>query len=374
MGKVALEHLAAEDVRTLVRHPNAEKRSFAAQRICRTVRTVKLSDAERAFAHRLLDYMAKDAAAIVRRSLAITLKNSPELPRSVAKKLAADIDNIAIPVLTYSPVLTDEDLVDVLRSRAAAKIIAIAKRPVVSGTVVREIVRYGDGQAVAEVAANDGAIIDVETADLLLELYKDDDLIRDAFIARKDMPAHILEKLMTMVSEEAAVLMHNRHDIPVDVAVDLANRTRERATMEIVTPDLHDRELKLMIKQLDETGRLTPSFLIRAAGSGRIKLLQYSLSRMSNVSPDKTLLMIHDAGPLGLRALCQHAGLSDIDTKVIRAACVIYRDLEASGLEYDPAYFKTLMMERMLTLPIEMPKADQSWFLERLDGLEAMAA
>jgi len=176
MAGIALEKLREEDVRALVRHPDPERRASAAQRICRTLRTTELSAVERAFAHKLLDYMAEDAVAIVRRALAITLKNSPELPRSVAKKLAADIDNIAVPILTYSPVLTDEDLVDVLRSKAAAKIIAVARRPSVSGTVVREIVRFGDSRAVAEVAANDGALIDADMAESMLELYKENDL------------------------------------------------------------------------------------------------------------------------------------------------------------------------------------------------------
>ena len=161
---ITLEHIKEEDVRTLLRHPDPEKRAQAGQRICYKVRGAELSSGERKFAHKLLDLMSQDAVAIVRRTLSVTLRNSPELPRDVALRLAADIDNIAVPVLLNSPVLTDEDLVDVLRSKAAAKVAAIAKRAKVSGTIVREIVRYGDSHAVAQVAANDGAIIDEKLA------------------------------------------------------------------------------------------------------------------------------------------------------------------------------------------------------------------
>lgn len=367
---IALEHIREDDVRTLVRHPDAEHRARAAQRICHVLRKAKLSDAERKFARQLLDFMADDAVAIVRRALAVALKNSPELPRELALKLALDVDSIATPVLSSSPVFTDEDLIEILRSKAAAKVIAVAKRPFVSGSVVRAIIRYGDSKAVAEVAANDGAVIEASVADTILDIYHDDDLIKEAFITRRDLPTSVMEKLITIVSEEAALILSQRHDIPVEVAVDIANRARERATINIVELDMKDRELHLFIKRMADSGRLTPSFLIRAVGFGRMRILKYALSVMGEVSPSKANLMIHDGGPFGLKALCVKAGLNDNESKFIRAACAIYRDIEISGLEYDQTYFQTLMLERILTLPITIDEADQNWFLERLDALE----
>ena len=132
----ATKPITDEDIRVLVSHPDAERRVVVAQKICRRVRDHPLSDGERKIANEILGFIAEDAASLVRRALAITLKNSPELPRDVALKLAADIDSIAVPVLNFSPVFNDLDLVEILKSRAAAKIIAVAKRPKVSGSVV----------------------------------------------------------------------------------------------------------------------------------------------------------------------------------------------------------------------------------------------
>lgn len=371
---ITLEHIKEEDVRALLRHPDPEKRAQAGQRICHKVRAGQLSDGERKFAHKLLHYMSQDAVAIVRRTLSVTLKNSPELPHDIAMRIAADVDNIAVPVLMNSPVLTDEDLVEILRSKAAAKVIAIAKRARVSGTVVREIVRYGDSHAVAEVAANDGAIIDETLAKDLLEVYHDDDLIKEAFIARHDLPVTVMEKLITIVSEEAALLIHRRHDVPVEVAIDLATRSRERATLDIAREDMREKDMQLFVDRLSGEGRLMPSLLIRMAGLGRMNLLKFAFARLSGVTPAKTALMIHDGGPFGLKALCERSGLTPAQTKFIRAACAIFRDLEHSGQEYDHIHFQYLMVQRMLSLPFELPEAEQNWFLERLDGLEDQAA
>lgn len=370
MANVVLDQIKENDVRVLLKHPNPEKRASAGQRICRAIRGGELSDSERAFAHKLLQLMADDAVAIVRRTLSVTLRNSPELPRAIAKKIIADIDNVAIPVLVNSPVLTDEDLVEVLRSKASSKIIAIARRAKVSGTLVREIVRFGDSHAVAEVAANDGALIDPAFAATMLDLYHDDDLIKQAFIARKDLPVRVMEKLITMVSNEAAILINRRHDLPMNLSVALAARARERATLDIVDDDLTERDMQLLIERLHNEARLVPSIIIRMAGLGRMRLLKHALSALSGIRPAKTALMIHDGGPFGLKALCERAGMSSSHTKIIRAACAIFRDLEVSGTEYDQTFFQTLMIERMLTLPYDLSDADQDWFLERLDGLE----
>ncbi len=374
MTGITLEHLKEDDVRALLRHPDPEKRAQAGQRICHKVRAGELSSGERLFARKLLDYMSQDAVAIVRRTLSVTLKNSPELPRDIALRLAADIDNIAVPILTNSPVLTDEDLVEVLRSKAAAKVMAIAKRARVSGTIVREIVRYGDSRAVAEIAANDGAVIDEDLAESLLDVYHDDDLIKEAFISRRDLPVKVMERLITIVSEEAALLMNRHHDIPVAVAVDIASRARERATLDITYPNMREKDMQFFAERLHQEGRLMPSLLIRMAGLGRMGLLKYALAELSGITPAKAALMIHDGGPFGLKALCERSGLDPQQTKFIRAACAIFRDLENCGTEYDQACFQSLMVERMLTLPFDMPENEQNWFLERLDGLEAHAA
>jgi len=368
MEKLALKSLKAEDVKNVVRHPDEAVRAIAAQRVCRDIRSKTLSDEERKFARKLLKHIAEDSAEMVRRALAVTLKNSPKLPRDVAVKLSGDIETIAVPVLTHSPVFTDDDLVDILKSKAAAKIIAVAKRVSVSDHVARAIIRFGDSRAVAEVAANDGALISEETASAMLDIYKNDDLIAQSMISRRDLPPKIVEKMITLVSEDVAVQLTKRHSIPVDLAIDLATRSRERATLDFIDQSWVSKDLKGLVARIHGEGRLTTSLLIRAICSGQMRFAEQALAILSGVSVQKAVLMIHDGGPFGLKALCLRAGLNENMAQIIRAAVTIYRDLEQSGLDYDRIYFQELMIERVLTLPFELPEIDQLWFLEKLDG------
>jgi len=369
---IALKNLNNEDIRIVVRHPDEAVRAIAAQRICRDVRSKTLTDDERSFAHKLLKLILEDSADMVRRALAVTLKNSPKLPRDIALKLAEDIDNIAVPVLTHSPVFTDEDLIVVLRSKAAAKALAVAQRVSVSDHVVRAIIRFGDSRSVAEVAANDGALISEQSAYEMLKLYKNDNLITAGMIERRDLPPVIVEKLITAVSEEAAIRITERHNVSADTAINIANRSRERAIVEFIQPTWPTKEMDKFVSRLHQEGRLTHDLVIRAIGCGQMRFTEQALAKLSGVSVRKSVLMIHDGGPFGLKALCTRAGLNEYNTQLIRAACAIYSDLELSGLDYDNAHFQQLMIERVLTLPFDLPEVEQFWFLEKLDGFSEL--
>lgn len=356
-----------DDVRMAVRHPDTNMRVLATQRVCRHIRK-GLDPSDRDFAHKILHHIMTDTASMVRRALAVTLRNSPELPRAIARKLIADIDNIAVPVLTESPVLTDDDLLLVLKSKAAAKVRAIANRPKVSGNVVEEVVRLGDNIAIANIAANDGAELSTQTATKILSLYHSDDLIKSAFIDRHDLPPHVAEKLLTLVSEEAAWRINKRHALPVDIAIGLATRARERASMELFDQVWVSRDLMGLVERLERDGRLTLSLIIRAAGCGLMAFVEHALCVKGNVPFGKSRLMLHDKGPLGAKALAARAGMNDLQARVLRAACVIYHDLEDSSQLYSREQFQARMIERIMTLSLPWSEDDQAWFMERLDG------
>lgn len=371
----ASARFSEDDIRTLVTHPDEDRRALAARRICQTLKRpttrldAMLSQSERDLAHMLLRYMARDVADMVRRALAVTLKNAAELPRDVALMLIADIDSVAVPVLNFSPVLTEADLIEVLRSKAAAKIMAVAERRSVSGTLVDEIIRFGDSPALAALAANDGAHISPAQASTMLDAYRNDDLIAEAFIARRDLPALILERLVTRTSEDVAIKLASRHGLSVDLAVSLANRSRERATVEVLSRAVSPRDIVTFVTHLHQNARLTPSVIMRAAGCGHMRFVEAGLAVLAGISAAKAALMVHDGGPFALKALCARADLTKAQSAFIHASAVIFRDLEQSGEPYHSDGFREMMIMRVLTLPIEISESDQLYFLETLDSL-----
>ncbi len=363
-------NLDPEDVRNIVSHPDRDVRSVLTQKICRHIKNVKLSDQEQAVVTELLRLIAKDAAAMVRRALAITLKNSPNLPHDIAQKLIQDVDSIAVPILSHSPVLTDEDLLEILKSKAAAKMMAITKRPYITGNLVKALVRFGDSHIVASVAANDGAEIDADMGAHMLDLYYNNDLIKESFIARRELPPTVVEKLISLISAEAALRLNAKHEIPLDIAIELAGQTRERAQIDFISQSWVSRDLKSLIQRLYRENRLTTTLIVRAACCGQMQFVEQALAIRAEINLRKSSLMLHDGGPFGLKALCERSGLGAADFTLLRASLVIYRDLEIKGGNYSKEKFQTLMLERVLTLPLCFTDADMDYLFDKLDAVQ----
>jgi uncharacterized protein (DUF2336 family) len=95
--------LTEEDIRTLVKGVSPAERAAAAHKLCQTIDETELSDEDREAAYEILRVMAADAAGMVRRALVVTLKASPLVPRDVALRLARDVEEISLPMLSFSP-------------------------------------------------------------------------------------------------------------------------------------------------------------------------------------------------------------------------------------------------------------------------------
>src|SRR5690606_24962781 len=139
------------------RSPTLAARADAAQKICRTIEQAPITGHDRELAHEILRIMAADAAEVVRRALAVSLKDSPLLPRDVALKLAADVESICTPVLSFSPAFTDADLVEIVRVGGPIRQLAIARRPELSPLVTEALAEVAAEEALEVCCANEGA-------------------------------------------------------------------------------------------------------------------------------------------------------------------------------------------------------------------------
>ncbi len=369
---VLRSRLTDEDVRKLVKGETDQARAMAAHKICRRIGLSKLGAEERGAADEILGYMARDAAVMVRRALSVTLKNSPHLSHDIAVKLAHDIDAIAQPILEESPVLTDDDLIAIVRAGLPAKQTAIARRAAISTDVVSEIVQHGVEEAVATLAANDGAAFD-ETAYLnALDRFADAPRVAEAFLDRTMMPPMVAEKLIAHLSDLALQKLVKKHALPPQLAVELAESTRERATIDILDQAGCQQDMRRFVQQLILNGRLTPSLVLRGLCLGHMPFFEHAMAELAGVPHQKAWLLVHDAGPLGLRAVFERTGLPGRLYGAVRAAVDVYHEIELDGGPADRERFTERMIERVLTRHQGMSRDEIDYLLEKLDALQSV--
>ncbi|HEY2658714.1 MAG TPA: DUF2336 domain-containing protein [Caulobacteraceae bacterium] len=357
------------DIRMLGRGETADARAAAAHKLCLRLDDDALDESDRAKAQDILRIMAGDAAELVRRALAVTLRDSPLVPHDVAMRLARDIESIALPILSFSPVFTDTDLVEIVRIGGPVRQVAIASRPKLSEKVTTTIVEHGVEMAVKTACANDNARFAERTLQAVVERFARSEAVLAAVAYRRVLPLSVTEKLIATVGDTLRDHLINHHALPPELAIEIASGSRERAMIDLVDQAGRAPDVRGFARHLKQAGRLTASLLLRALVQGHMTFFEWGLSELSGVPHHRTWLMVHDAGPLGLRAIYERAELPPRLFSAFRAGVDTYHAMEAEGGELDAERFQERMVQRFLTQPRAASREDMDYLLDKLDRL-----
>ncbi len=366
--------LSDGDIRTLLKGATADERALVAHRLCRHIDRSALTDEEREEAHDILRVMAGDAAELVRRAVAVTLKSSPLIPRDVANRLARDVESIALPILNFSPSFTDEDLTEIVRLGGPVRQVAIAKRPALSERVTGAIVEHGVEKAVESACSNDDAAFDERTLEKAVAKFEKSAPVLTAIAFRQVLPMAVTEQLIDLVGEQVRDHLVSHHSISPETALAIALGAGERATLDLVDQAGRAADVRGFVGHLHRMNRLTASLLLRALAHGHMTFLEWAIAELAGVPHHRTWLMIHDAGPLGLKAIYERAGLPSRLLPAFRAGVDAFHSMEFDGGRHDFARFQQRMMERFLTQPQPTSREDVDYLLDKIDRLAVEAA
>lgn len=365
--------LTDEDIRTLVKGATPDERAAAAHKICHAFEAGPLTDDDRAQAQDILRVMARDAAELVRRALAVTLKSSPLVPRDVALRLAKDVESIALPMLEASPAFTDADLAEIVRVGGPVQQMAVAKRPRVSQTLTKVFSDHAGEPGVEAVCANDNADFAEQTLQAIVARFEHSERVLAAVAYRNALPLSVTEKLVNLVGDELRDHLLNHHEISAELALAVAVGARERATVDLVDQAGRTADVKNFVLHLHANDRLTASLLLRVLAHGHMTFLEWGLSELASVPHHRTWLMIHDAGPLGLKAIYDRAGLPPRLYGAFRAGVDTYHSMEFDGGTRDRERFQERMLQRFLTQPIVPGQQDMDYLLDKMDKISEAA-
>ena len=111
-----------------VRTAPAGERAEATRCLARAWLISDLSEGDRAAAEGALLMLLDDASPLVRQAMAEVFAHSLDAPAAIVAALAVDQASVAVPILEYSPLLLDSDLVDMVATGNAETQCAISRR------------------------------------------------------------------------------------------------------------------------------------------------------------------------------------------------------------------------------------------------------
>ncbi len=341
--------LTKDDVTRLLSDPSPEARTAASTKIAKGFDAATLNDEERRIAEDIFRILSKDAEIRVRQALSAHLRANPDLPHDVALTLARDVDSVALPILKASDVLTDEDLITIVRDHGPAKQSAIAQRTQVSEQVSDVLVDTGNEDAVARLVRNEGAQISEAAYDRVVDNYSSSTPVTDSLTRRSDLPPAISERVVAAMSERLHEYLIDKHDVSPDVASDLILQVRERAIMSLLDYGSSDAELDNLIDQLHRKKGLTSSLLLRALCTGDLTFFERAVAKLTGLPLKNVQLLVHDKSMLGLESLYLRAELPKALYPAFRAAITLAVETDYDGGSNDRERYVEKMLERVLT-------------------------
>jgi uncharacterized protein (DUF2336 family) len=252
-------------------------------------------------------------------------------------------------MLKFSEVLTDEDLIEIVRDQGGTKQVAIAQRPSVSSQVADALIDTGNEKAVARLVANEGAELTEQALGRVIEDYEESEAVSDSLSRRPSMPAAISAQLVEALSGRLQDFLLQKHDVSPDVASNLILQARERATMSLVDYGSTDTELENLVEQLARKDRLTASLLLRALCMGDMGFFERALARLADLPLQNARILIHDHGGIGLESVYMKADLPKRLYPAFQAGIELSDENDYDGGRNDRSRFIERMLERVLT-------------------------
>jgi uncharacterized protein (DUF2336 family) len=364
--------LSQADVERLLASPSAHVRAEVAEKLGQGIDDPALTEAELRAAQDIVRIMARDAEATVRAALAASLRHSGRLPHDVALHLAQDIEAVALPVLTDSLILSDADLIAVVRGGSRAKQAAIAGRSAVSEPVADALVTDSDEATVTVLMRNAGARVSEASLGRALDRFADSDAVKESIVRRASLPATMAERLVAMVSDRLRQYLVAHHGLPRALATEIVLQGRERATLH-VGEGLSEEDLQALIVQIYRDGRLTPTLVLRALCLGDMAFFETAMATMAAVPLANARVLIHDVGRTGFASLYRKTGLSPDLFPAFRAAADVVGSTGLDGGPRDAERFRSRVITRILTQFDDFDAEDLDYLVDRLGDVLAAA-
>ena len=252
-----------------------------------------------------LELLARDQATRVRQILAETLRDMTEAPPAVIRRLAGDAEDVvACPVLEFSPLLTDQDLLEIVAEGcASSRLSAISRRQGLGEAVADAVVGAKDRAAVAALLANNSAQIREETLDALVDQARDVTAWHEPLVRRPRLSPRMVRKLAAFVAENLLRNLQNRKELDGETARLVAEEVRRRVAEDATSVSEDSSALDGGTGQPEDDG------LLEALARGDRALVRELLVRRSAMDEAAVERILAAGSAKGITALAWKAGL-----------------------------------------------------------------
>ncbi len=269
-------------------------RVLLARKLATSVPTLTAGDQIRLStqAYQTLMALVADEAVRVRATIAEMVKDLPNIPPELVRRLARDAAGaVSIPILRFSPLLETEDLLALLADPPHAHTAStIARRAFVPAEVAEAIAASSDNLAIQILLENPKAQIREATLDALISRADGEPRWHAPLVRRPALSAKAARALAEIVATDLLGELSRRADLSEESITLLRERlaarmaTREAPPASETPPDLLNA--MAWARARDKEGRLDEALLLTTARAGDMFRCMAILAVGAEVAPE----------------------------------------------------------------------------------------
>ncbi len=296
----------------LARDDDDEVRCDLARKIGRLLPDLDPDEASRVreLALETLEILALDQLPRVRAVLAEELKQTSRVPKATVLLLAHDVEAIvAAPVLEYSPLLNDDDLLEIIATGCVGSALSgIARRHGVTPPVADALVATLDVPAVAALLANKSAQIREETLDAIIEHAETVERWHEPLVLRAELSLRAIRRISQFVAASLVDRLAERHGLEDDLAEELRRGVRRRLDAEPAGED--GAAAAARVAELKAGGQLDDDAIADAIERGERTFVLMALAELAALPLPVVRRIVEAKSAKGVTALTWKAGLA----------------------------------------------------------------
>jgi uncharacterized protein (DUF2336 family) len=306
---VSANELSDDDILKLIKSP-LEKKVDITKKIAEYYKVGGLNESQMVSAAKIFRALVQHTELEIRKTLSDAIKDQPNIPRDVIMILANDVNEVSMPILQFSDVLTDEDLIEIVNSSSdAAKQIAIAKRSSVSVSVSDALVNTNNDQVVGSLLKNERANVSNDGYNRITEVFSQNEAVMNAMIERESLPIAVVENLANKISETIYNKLSEKHKDLFQSMKLVVKSSKDVATMKVIGLKVLDGEYYQFSKLMEKLQIARELVPIYALCIGNINIFEVNVARFAKTPVLNIRTLVQDPTNRGFKVLYEYAGL-----------------------------------------------------------------
>lgn len=366
------KRLTHDDIKALIDSPDTGTKIQVIEKLSSQYNRSDFTQEQIQLAEQIFRLLLKEAEVEVRKALSTNLMSNRNIPHDVVYALAKDVEQVSLPVLQFSDVLTDADLVEIISSSQSAGVqVSVASRANVSEEVSTALIDTKNEAVITNLLRNDGAKISDAGYTKVVDTFSESERMVEMLVTRGSLSPKVIEHMTQKVSQAIQQKLEGKYKSNFASINDFFRESAEVAALKFREVEGVDVELMDLVDDLERTNKmqeaLEPNFgmltqlldglehlgrfsPISGLINGHLTLFEIGLSRATGVPLVNVKKLVVDTEG-GLRALYERANLPMNMYEAVRfiTGVIIVMEKEAkANPQRRPRFMLQLLLKRII--------------------------